>query len=538
MAVKQQTHVVPRGADYQFRMSVPVDLIGHYGPKSGDIRKTLGKDLTKAKAEARRLVVHYEAEFEAARRRLTAKPVPLTAELVPLISKSLEAHMLRADEEGRIEGADADEFEVRATWAAAELETLKKAYARGGTEPVSAILDDWLVGLGIAANPESDTYKLLRRRVMEARIRSLQGVNARNEGDIVETPDALTPASLQQTLIDESATIAPTVPKRRSAGHRLADVVKYWKGTTAKSLRSEVAADGLVREFVELHGDLPLRDIEKSHFVALRDAMLKRVKPATVQARFNLLKAAYTTCLEDDKLGVTASPLQHVKIRGVDTGEKSRDAFTADQLQVIFDAPVFAKGDRPIGGRGEAAFWGPLLAMFTGARLNELLSLRIDGVYEWEGVPVIHFRHRPELGQLLKGKVKNNRRVPVHSELIRLGFLDYVRSVKGRGPWLFPDIDRGTKARSHSSAWGAWFGRYLRHLGIKDKKLTFHSFRHTFKHFARASNIPEDHHDAMTGHVSAEVARRYGSAEGYPVVPLAGSVAALKFGTLDLSRIG
>jgi hypothetical protein len=268
---------------------------GHHGPKSGDIRKTLGKDLTQAKAEARRLVVQYETEFEAARRRLTAKPVPLTAELVPIISKSFEAHVLRADEEGRIVGLDADEFEVHAAWAAAELETLKKAHARGGTEPVSAILDDWLVGLGIAANPDSDAYKLLRRRVMEARIRSLQGVSARNEGDIVETPDALTPDSLQQTLIDESATIAPTVPKRRSAGHRLADVVKYWKGATAKSLRSEMAADGLVREFVELHGDLPLRDIEKSHFVALRDAMLKRVKPATVQARFNLLKAAYTT---------------------------------------------------------------------------------------------------------------------------------------------------------------------------------------------------------------------------------------------------
>lgn len=175
--------------------------------------------------------------------------------------------------------------------------------------------------------------------------------------------------------------------------------------------------------------------------------------------------------------------------------------------------------------------------MFTGARREELLCLRTDGVYLHEGVPVVHFRHRPELGQRLKGKAKNERRVPVHPELVRLGFLDYAREVSKRGPWLFPDIDRSEKTRGLSSAWGAWFGRYLGRVGIKTSALTFHSFRHTFKHFARASGIPEDHHDAFTGHVSAEVSRRYGSCAGYPVGPLAESMRRLQFGALNLSRV-
>jgi integrase len=204
---------------------------------------------------------------------------------------------------------------------------------------------------------------------------------------------------------------------------------------------------------------------------------------------------------------------------------------------------VFTAGERPIGGRGDTSFWAPLMALFTGARLAEVLCLRTDGLYSVDGVLVFHFRHRPALGQYLKGKAKNNRRVPVHPELIRLGFVEYLKDVTKRGPlpdgagWLFPDIDRGRKVRNHSSAWGAWFGRYLTRCGIKSDLLTFHSFRHTFKHFSRVCSIPEDHQDAMTGHTTAEVARRYGSADGYPVEALERSMPLLKFGKLDLSRV-
>ena len=118
------------------------------------------------------------------------------------------------------------------------------------------------------------------------------------------------------------------------------------------------------------------------------------------------------------------------------------------------------------------------------------------------------------MGQELKGKAKHNRKVPVHPELIRLGILDYLKGAVKRSPlpgdagWLFPVTDRSHKVCNQSSAWGAWMGRYLTQCGIQTDTLTFDSFRHTFKHFCRAAGIPEDHQDAMTGHTTAEVARR------------------------------
>jgi integrase len=49
--------------------------------------------------------------------------------------------------------------------------------------------------------------------------------------------------------------------------------------------------------------------------------------------------------------------------------------------------------------------------------------------------------------------------------------------------------------------------------------MVFHSFRHTFKHEARAMEIPEDISDAITGHASGKVSRNYGGTD-YPLRPL------------------
>jgi integrase len=536
MKVRTQTNLVKRGSVWYFRKKVPQDLRAHYGQES--IRKSL-KDYpaqADAKRQAAHLSGHYEAEFQAVRQSSAPRPaVPLTAELVQQLSKALEGHILTADEELRATGLDEatfDQLQAETDAAAAEI---RRAYARGDSSPIDAALKDWLDSLGIDTDRESDLFKGLRREFLKARLKALDGQLARNRGELVETPDAPDAASIVPAL--------PVAAPVRKGGPKLEDVIKYWKGVGQKSHRTTGTADMLVKEFIALHGDLPLQDITKAHFVAFRDQMLTRVKPATAQARFNLLRAAYQVCLEDDQFGIRENPTQFVKIRNVETEGKARDAFTVDQLQALFDSPVFTAGERPIGGRGDTSFWAPLVALFTGARLAEVLCLRTDGLYSVDGVMVFHFRHRPALGQRLKGKAKNNRKVPVHPELIRLGLVEYLKEVTKRGPlpdgagWLFPDIDRGSKVRNLSSAWGAWFGRYLTRCGIKSDLLTFHSFRHTFKHFARVCSIPEDHQDAMTGHTTAEVARRYGSADGYPVEALGRSVPLLKFGKLDLSRV-
>ena len=74
--------------------------------------------------------------------------------------------------------------------------------------------------------------------------------------------------------------------------------------------------------------------------------------------------------------------------------------------------------------------------------------------------------------------------------------------------------------RKPSGNWGRWFGRYLRtECGVTDERMTFHSFRHTFKHHARQALIPADVHNALTGHETGSAADAYGGLS-YPLLPL------------------
>ena len=74
-----------------------------------------------------------------------------------------------------------------------------------------------------------------------------------------------------------------------------------------------------------------------------------------------------------------SDPFRRMRL-GEDEAVRGGAPFELADLQVIFGTPVFAEGERPTGGKGEAAFWLPLLALFTGARLNELSSLKASDV--------------------------------------------------------------------------------------------------------------------------------------------------------------
>jgi len=50
--------------------------------------------------------------------------------------------------------------------------------------------------------------------------------------------------------------------------------------------------------------------------------------------------------------------------------EDSRLPYDAEELKLIFNSPLFRSGERPRGGGGEAAKWLPLVALFSGARVQ------------------------------------------------------------------------------------------------------------------------------------------------------------------------
>jgi integrase len=219
-----------------------------------------------------------------------------------------------------------------------------------------------------------------------------------------------------------------------------------------------------------------------------------------------------------------------------------REPWEVAELQLLFTSPVYLGGARPDGGRGEAAYWLPLLGLYTGARQGELAPLVVgDVTQDTTGIAVITITENEERGTSLK-TASSRRVVPVHPELAKLGFLDLVedrRAVAGNFAPLFPLLRPGPRG-GYAEGWSKWFGRYIRNIGISNSARVFHSFRHSFKDALRAGGVSEDVNDALTGHSGGGVGRTYGAKEmvrRFGIERLADPVAKVEYRGLDLSHL-
>jgi integrase len=308
---------------------------------------------------------------------------------------------------------------------------------------------------------------------------------------------------------------------------------------------------GHVREFREALQAMPVRrsgDLRNATLPALRDwskahPEAKRVSPATVNKVLGGVQAIAVWARDNGIIPDNlpwADPFSNMRL---DEEAPSRKPWQLEELRVLFSSPVFTQAGRPEGGRGEAAYWLPLLGLFTGARLGELASLTVADVTTDEpmGISTIRITEDLEQGRRLKN-LSSRRVVPIHPELMRIGFLQFVEQVRqgsGSEARLFPLLTPGPKG-GLGEAWSKWFGRYIRGLGITNRASVFHSFRHSFKDALRAAGVSEDVNDALTGHTGGGVGRAYGAKEmvrRFGLSVLAEAVAKVSYQGLDLSHL-
>jgi integrase len=163
-----------------------------------------------------------------------------------------------------------------------------------------------------------------------------------------------------------------------------------------------------------------------------------------------------------------------------------RDIFSdPEDLDLIFERERFLDWSRDKPER----FWVPLLALFTGCRLEEACQLYAEDVKQVEGRWCIQIKgligadgESDAKGQSLKNE-SAARIIPLHPTLVDvLKFPEYVQGLALIGDSLiFPDLTKSEKTNwKFSHGLSKSFGLYLRKkVGITDKKKAFHSFRHT-----------------------------------------------------------
>ena len=217
------------------------------------------------------------------------------------------------------------------------------------------------------------------------------------------------------------------------------------------------------------------------------------------------------------------------------TKSRAKAPFSPEEITAVTSCPVYlgsaSRHHRYQPGStiyaDDHIYWSPLIAMHTGMRVTEIGLLRPEQLQTWFGQPTIVLELDGDEGDALgqEGYKTSNavRRVPIHPQLVELGFLDFWRSQESAGAKrLFPNwtqhIKGGKDGRPEVHYEADFFNTHRIKWGVpsyRSAKLTFHSFRGFFIQACHDAGIDPYTilkwvgHDEETEGKTSEVHRNY-----------------------------
>ena len=221
---------------------------------------------------------------------------------------------------------------------------------------------------------------------------------------------------------------------------------------------------------------------------------------------------------------------------------KERRPYSPDQLKQVFACPLYT-GRKSISHynipgevqRKDYLFWVPLVALFAGMRAGEILQLTRSDTKTEAGIPYFDITKwedvQDEVDKSLKTEA-SERRVPIHSSLLEIGFLDYVGlQLKGR---IFSSAKKGsdgTYTQYYSKQWRMTAKR----AGFYTPQTVFHSFRHNFVDACRNAKVPENISMQIVGHKDDKTHGLYGAGASLHVIHE--EIEKVRYAGLDLSHL-
>lgn len=306
-------------------------------------------------------------------------------------------------------------------------------------------------------------------------------------------------------------------------------------------------------------GEIVLEGADRESILAREGK--KRLAAPSVEKVIIRLSALHDFAFRKGYSAVDPSRTDKPRIELDPAGENSpRKSFTPADLKAIFSGYLYSGTDTEgVEKVFPYQFWLPLIGLFTGSRLNEICQLNTADVKldEESGLWCISIRDDSKDSPLPKVlKNKSSRRIlPVHDELIRIGFIDFLEEAKQEGrSKLFSDglvynARKGwgsiaTTFFSRMPSESTKFGGYFHRVGIRarddsgetDSK-RFHTFRHTFVALVQNANTDKPKLlQALTGHASKERSAIDGYGDGFTLNNKHGALHHTRF-PVELSHI-
>lgn len=309
-----------------------------------------------------------------------------------------------------------------------------------------------------------------------------------------------------------------------------------WRGQTMSQ------SNTTFRMFIECVGDLPVGSYERSHldmfYQLLRrlpamygkaklwrdmapakiaeatrdDASIKRLTMKTMKRHFSSLGGLFTYAYERG-LYKGSNPAHGFRFPQKGKANARRQMWSGDKLQLLFASPVWTgclaprqrskPGDQIIK---DEKYWLPLLGLYHGNRLEEFAQLRRSDV-RCEG-GIWYFDINDDDNKQIKND-QSKRKVPIHPEIQRLGFIGYVEAVAVNvGEPLFPQLTPGGADKKYGHAFTKWWTRYRQEIGLYESGLDYHSFRHGVTTKLTAEGVSAALIDQLTGHAGTGTSQK------------------------------
>lgn len=220
---------------------------------------------------------------------------------------------------------------------------------------------------------------------------------------------------------------------------------------------------------------------------------VRRLAMKTAKRHFSAL-SQYWTWLRP-RGHVDANIFAGFSFPGARSTKRKRSDWSPAELDLLFRSERWRRDQQ----RDTAEWWLPVIALFSGMRLEEICRLRPNhDLKVIGGVPC--FLIQPQPGWNPKSEA-GERIIPVHAFLVDLGLMELVERRQTEGVQrLFPDLVPGGPDGKLGYEFSRQFSRYKRTVGVTDPKVVFHSFRHTFRTVLESTDLKESWIDAVMGH--------------------------------------
>ena len=492
---------------------VTVTIDGH--PSS----PTLGSDLkvslrTKSPAQAKRLAMEAQSEFDRVWLSFETGPVPLTLKQITALAGEM-SHAIRAALE--------DDPGTASQWARRRRDRLRQEAKRAASlnwrlmipsPTLEARLGSWVDGAlaehHLIVDDETRARMLIEFDRAVGDIALL--LERRGQGDFSDDATGRRFPSFAPT---------PQPAERPSSGGAtLTQLMQVWANRLQRPKPQTIKAyTSLVQQFSSFLGHEDAASVSPADMVRWHDSL---VRPGTITHETFIKKnraavgTVYTYAMDEmgkvalRDLGVTPPTSNPARVRL--EGEKRilgrPKHFTREEANSILSCALTAEeAENGYETYNKAAQrWVPWLAAYTGARPGELCQLRKEDFQEIDGIKCVALL--PDAGTI---KTRKYRYVPLHSHLIEMGVWTYAARAN-RGPLFY---NRELESEQPWVQTVQMLGEWVRDVAkVTDRRVRpNHAWRHWFKSKGRTAGIDDAYLDVICGQVLPTAGRNYGEYE-------------------------